>query len=89
LKKLISVRILDQEYVLRTDEDEEHVQEVVRFVNDKFSEIMDHTDGLSEKKMAILGAFDIASDYFHLLKEQRDIKRRAHALNSQIDSVLI
>ena len=91
LEKPIKVRILDQEYLIKSIEDDEHVQKVAQFVNEKFKEIKDGTEGLSERKTAILAAFDIASEYFQLLKEQNDvvmdIQRRARALNYQIDSV--
>jgi cell division protein ZapA len=91
LEKPITVRILDQEYLIRTEEDEAKVQEIARFVSNKFREISTHTKGLSERKTAILAAFDIASDYFQLLKERdsvtTDIQKRARALNYQIDSV--
>ena len=89
--KPIRVRILDHEYLVRSDEEEEHVQEIAQFVNDKFMEISDNTDGLSEKKTAILAAFHIASEYFQLLRKRddlvRDVQKRAQALNYQIDSI--
>ena len=91
MEKPIKVRILDQEYLIKSDEDEEHVQRVAQFVNKKFMEIKDSTEGLSEKKTALLVTFDIASEYFQLLKERndvlREIQKRARALNYQIDSV--
>jgi cell division protein ZapA len=91
LDRPIRVRILDQEYLIKSDEDEERVKEIARFVNEKFREIRDNTEGLSERKTAILAAFHIASDYFHLLREyedfEKDIRRRVRALNYQIDSV--
>ena len=91
MEKPIKVKILDQEYLIKTSEDEEHVQRVAQFVNEKFREIKDKTEGLSEKKTAILAAFDVASEYFQILKERNDVfmdfQRRARALNYQIDSV--
>jgi cell division protein ZapA len=61
-------------------------------VSDRFREIRDNTEGLSEKKVAILAAFDIASEYLQLVKERdellTDVERRARALNHQIDSII-
>ena len=92
MEKPIRVRILDHEYLIRSDEGEEHVQEVAQLVNDKFIEISDNINGLSEKKTAILAAFHIASEYFQLLRERddlvRDVQKRARALNYQIDSIM-
>ena len=92
MEKPIRVRILDHEYFIKSDEEEELVQEIAQFVNDKLTEIRDNTERLSEGKTAILAAFHIASDYFQILKNSndlvRDIQKRAQSLNNQIDSIL-
>lgn len=86
------MKILDHEYLIRGDEDEEQIQEIAEFVNDKFKEIRDNTEKLSEKKTAILAAFNIASEYYQLKKERDniilDIQRRAQSLNFQIDTIV-
>jgi len=91
LEKPIKVRIFDQEYLVRSEEDEEWVQRIAKHVNNKFREIINNVEGLSEKKIAILVAFNIASDYFQLLKDRderaTDIERRVKALNYQIDLI--
>ena len=91
LERPVRVRILDHEYLIKSDEEDKYVQNIARFVNDKFREIKENTEGLSETKTAILAAFDIASEYFHLLKAREDlvenIERRAQTLNSHIDSI--
>jgi cell division protein ZapA len=92
LEKLIRVRILENEYLIKSDVDEEEVEKIARFVDDKLREIRDNTNGLSDKNIAILAAFDIASEYFQLQKDGSDMVRklqeRAEALNYQIDSVM-
>lgn len=92
MEKPTKVRILDHEYLIRGDEDEEQIQNIALFVNDKFRQIQENSGGLSERKMAILVAFDIAGEYLRLLRERdnvaRDIQTRAQELNHQIDSVL-
>ena len=91
MERPVRVRILDHEYLIKSDEDDEYVHNIARFVNDKFREIKENMEGLSDKRTAILAAFDIASDYFQLLKERDDlakeVQRRARSLNLQIDSV--
>lgn len=96
----IKLSILGNEYLIRSDEDEERVKEIAQFVREKFEEISSQSDGISERKTAILAAFHIASDYFHLLREREEfvqkereevVKRfqeRARNLNYQIDSVV-
>ena len=92
MDKTIRIRILDQEYVIKSPEREERVLEIARFVDARFRNIQEHAEGLSERKTAILAAFHIASEYFQM-KEERDglvgrINNRVQAINSQIDSVL-
>ena len=86
----MKIKILDQEYLVRSQEDSESVQRIARFVNDKFREIEKNAEGLSEKKTAILAAFHIASDYFQVLKERdslkENIQRRTRALVDRMES---
>ena len=92
LENITKIKILGHEYLIKSDEKSEQVQEVADFVNSKFEEITEGTEGLSERKMAILAAFHIANDYFQLRRERHDFlseyRRRSEALISQIDSVL-
>lgn len=90
MKEPIKVRILDHEYLIRSDEDPEHVESVARFVNDKFKEVISKAEGLPEKKAAILAAFHIASDYFQVLRDREalvaHVEQRAKALVHRIES---
>jgi len=91
LVRTVRVKILDHEYLIKSDEDEEQIRRIARYVNDKFAEVSSKAEGLSERRRAILVAFNIASDYFQLLRKRdekiMDLQRRARALNHQIDSV--
>lgn len=88
----IKLSILGNEYLIRSDEDEAYVKEIAQFVQDKFEEINSQSDGISERKTAILAAFHIASEYFQLLRERDEVvkrfQERARHLNYQIDSVV-
>ena len=92
LKGPVRVKILDQEYLLRTEEDEEQVQKIAQYVHDKLKAIQESTGGLSEKKAAILAALQIAGDYFQLLNEREgvldNVRRRTEALIYDIDSAM-
>lgn len=88
----VKVRILDREYLVTSEEDQEQVQRIAEYVNEKLREVRDSTEGLSEKKTAILAALNIASEYFQLLKEQDDrlarLRQRTELLIHNIDSVM-
>ena len=88
----VKVRILDREYLVSSEEDQEQVQKIADYVNEKLREVKDNTEGLSEKKTAILAALNIANEYFQLLKEQDDLsarlRQRTELLINNIDSVM-
>lgn len=92
MQKPVRVKILNQEYLIRSDNDEAQIQRVAQFVNERFNDIKESTQGLSERKIAILAAFDIASEYLQQKKDrenlERDIQERARTLSFQIDSYL-
>lgn len=88
----IKVKIFDYEYKLKSDESEEHVQKIAEYVNEKLAEIRENSEGLSEKKLAILVALHIASDYFQAIRERdqiRDqIRQRTSDIIEHIDSIM-
>lgn len=92
MEQPVRVRILDNEYLVKSDEDEELVHKIAQFVDQKFREVSDGVRGLSENRVAVLAAFHIASEYFQLLKERgdllEDLQDRARAMNCQIDSII-
>ena len=91
MEQPVKVRILDHNYLIKSDEDEQHVQRVAAFVDESLKKVRDSSQGLSDTKMAILAAFHIAGEYFQSMKDNHDLKdeiqRRAGALNAQIDSI--
>ena len=91
MEKPIRIRILDHEYLLRSDEDEKRVQEIAKFVNVKLGEIRNNAGEISEGKVALLAAFHVASDYFQVLKERdelmKDVQDRARSLNHRINGL--
>jgi len=93
LDKPVKVKILDNEYLIRSDEkDPEKVYKIAEYVNKKIKEIDDSSEGLSDKKTVILAALNIAGDYFQVLKERDDllitVRKRSEALIYNIDSLI-
>lgn len=92
MDKPVRIRILDEEYLIRSPESEERVLEIARYVDAKFNAIRGYSDGLSMRKTAILAAFDIASEYFQIKQERdgliRRIQDRVDAITSQIDAAV-
>jgi len=88
----VKVRIRNAEYLVQSEDNEEQVQRIADYVNDKLKEIEEGAEGLSEKRTAILAALDIAGDYFQILKDKEDmlasLRQRTQYLIRSIDSVL-
>jgi cell division protein ZapA len=88
----VKVRIRNAEYLVQGEDNEQQVQRIADYVNDKLKEIEQGTEGLSEKRTAILAALDIAGDYFQVLKEKENlvstVRQRTQSLIRSIDSVL-
>ncbi len=92
MKNTVTVKVLDRDYMIRSEDGEDQVRKVADLVNEKFQRIKEHADGMTEKKIAILAAFDIAGDYLHLVREhdalRSELQARLKALNDQIDSTV-
>ena len=92
MNKPLKVTIFNQEYLIKSDEDPEQVSKIEEYVNRKIDEINKGSEGLTEKKIAILLALNIADEYFQLLKEHKDllseIRKRSGKIISNIDSKL-
>ena len=92
MEKPIKIQILDHQYLIKSDEDEESVSKVVEYLNEKIREVNDSSLGLSDKKAAILAALHIASDYFQLMKERDEfvvrVRQRAKKLIYNIEASL-
>lgn len=88
----VKVVILDQEYLIKSDENPEEVYKIAAFVNEKLDEVRGNSGGLSDKKIAILTALTIASEYFQLLNEREklstDIHQRMQKIMIEIDDVI-
>jgi cell division protein ZapA (FtsZ GTPase activity inhibitor) len=88
----IKVKILGHEYLVKSEEEEEHVQRIAAYVNQKLEEISGNKEGLSEKSRAILAALNIAGEYFQALKERDELlanqRKRTSEMIYQIDSVI-
>jgi cell division protein ZapA len=77
-ERLVEIKVFGQTYTVKTDAEEDHIQEVARYVNEKLDEVLKKTRSVSTLNVAILTALNIADD---LLKE----KNKRVALLQEID----
>ena len=66
MKKSYNIKILEQELSVLSDAEDEHVANVVRFVNEKMEEVLQDRNGLKTLDVAILAALNISEDFLKL-----------------------
>lgn len=88
-ERLVEIKVFGQTYTVKTDAEEDHIQEVARYVNEKINEVLKKTRSVSTLNVAILTALNIADD---LLKEKgkrmallREIEKKSEDLAEKID----
>jgi cell division protein ZapA len=73
LKKSYKIRILGQELSVLSDAEDEHVANVVQFVNKKIEEVLQARDGLKTLNVAILAALNISEELLKLKGSNREL----------------
>lgn len=68
-EKSVEIKVFGQTYIVKTEAEESHIQEVARYVNEKMNEVTKKTRSVSTLNVAILTALNIADD---LLREREN-----------------
>lgn len=87
-KTSIPVKILNVDLRIKTDESEDYVRDVVRYVESKINEVIDTMSTSSPIKMAILAALNITDELFrekHKLNEK--LQRLSDLISREIDNL--
>jgi cell division protein ZapA len=61
-ERLVEIKVFGQTYTVKTDAEEDHIQQVARYVNEKMDEVTKNTKSVSSFNVAILTALNIADD---------------------------
>ena len=73
LKKRFNIEVLGQEISVLSDSGDEHVAEIVQYVNDKAEEIGNTSGNISTLNVAILVALNLADEFIKFKKNKEDI----------------
>jgi cell division protein ZapA len=68
-ERLVEIKVFGQTYTVKSEAEENHIQAVAQFVNEKMDEVLKKTRSVSTLNVAILTALNIADD---LLQERRE-----------------
>jgi cell division protein ZapA len=92
-ERMVEIKVFGQTYTVKTDAEEDHIQEVARYVNEKMEEILKKTRSVSTLNVAILTALNIADD---LLKEReyrkallREVEVKSQNLAEKINMKIV
>lgn len=85
MKRQVEVNILNQKYIIRTDEDDNYVNEVMNYVSKKMEDIIKQANVVGTLQVAVITAINIADDYIKLKKEVGSIEERAGKLLRTIE----
>lgn len=89
-ERLVEIKVFNQTYTVKTDAEEDHIQEVARYVNEKMEEVVKKTRSVSTLNVAILTALNIADE---LLREKgkriallQEVEMKSKDLADKIDT---
>jgi len=80
-KKSVTVSIRGQEYIIRTDSDEDHVKAVAGVVNERLDFLGKKSQTISTVNLMVLTLMNVTSDYLQLKEELDSMIQRLEALN--------
>ncbi|MCD5401536.1 cell division protein ZapA [candidate division NPL-UPA2 bacterium] len=72
--KLTRVKIFGTEYSLKGDEEQEYMEELSNYVDQKMREVSENSALVSTAKVAVLAALRIADELEQLRKRKSDLK---------------
>jgi cell division protein ZapA len=88
-ERLIEIKVFGQTYTVKSDAEEDHIQAVAQYVNEKMDEVLKKTRSVSTLNVAILTALNIADD---LMKERgekmallREVETKSKDLAEKIE----
>lgn len=73
--RTIEVKILGQRYKVRSEDGEEYLHSLAKFVNDQITDVQGRSSSVATHNAAILAALNIADTLFKLREENQQLKK--------------
>jgi cell division protein ZapA (FtsZ GTPase activity inhibitor) len=87
-KNSVTVRILDQNFVISTDASQERVSQIAEFVSQNLEQALSKSKGVSPYNAAILAALNIAEKYFDALEKRKAFQTEVSEKSKKILGLL-
>ncbi len=85
MKKTTEISIMGQKFSIRSESNDDYVQEVAGFVDGRINEVMSSTKSVASLNVAILAAMNIADEYF---KFRRDRESKSNQAEKKIKDLI-
>ncbi|PID26777.1 MAG: hypothetical protein CR982_08610 [Candidatus Cloacimonadota bacterium] len=82
----IKIKILDEEYQMRSSENDKHVEKCCSLVDQKMREFKKSTGMNSTQRLAVLTAINLADE---LLKLKEKYRKDLHSLDKEVKELFI
>ena len=87
-ERILSFKILGEEYKIKTDMDKEHAVRITNYVNKKIEDIASKVGYASQTKIAVLSALHIAIELFQEKNNNEDIEKHMERACKKLSEVL-
>lgn len=86
--KSVKIRVLGNEYFIKTDADEVYANQIARFLEEKIKETSPQVGAMLIPRPFLLATLKIADDYFRLKREFEEFKNRAEEKSRRLVEML-
>ena len=71
----VEVQILGQSYSIKTDEEEEYIKTLAKYIDEKLKEIYNLVPSITQTKATVMAAFGIADELFKIKMQQENLDK--------------
>ena len=86
--KRLKIRFFDIDYVIKTDAEEDYVQKIASFIENKVKEISKVESAMVVPRSFLLAMLKITDDYFRIEKDFEEFKDRAEERSKRLLQIL-
>ncbi|MCK5391480.1 MAG: cell division protein ZapA [Deltaproteobacteria bacterium] len=84
----LKVRFFDIDYVIKTDAEEDYVQKIASYLEDKVKEISKQENAIVVPRSFLLAMLKITDDYFKVERDFEEFKDRAEERSKRLVQIL-
>lgn len=71
----VKVQILGQSYSIKTEEEEEYIKTLAKYIDEKLKEIYNIVPSITQTKATVMAAFGIADELFKIRMQQENLDK--------------